>query len=101
MATYKAEFLSKHYKRRLRPREAYSMGPIMFHARLGSLAPRLASFLANRKLLKRLGGIAPARQAPAFASEQHRVPLRGPREVDAAEDAVGRGRPAGPVPGEL
>ncbi|HEY1358618.1 MAG TPA: FAD-linked oxidase C-terminal domain-containing protein [Thermoleophilaceae bacterium] len=69
MATYKAEFLSKHYKRRLRPRAAYSMGLIMFHARLGSLAPRLASFLANRKPLKRLGGLSPERQAPPFARE--------------------------------
>ena len=43
MATYKAEFLSKHYKRRLRPRAAYSMGLIMFWARLASRMPRLAS----------------------------------------------------------
>ncbi len=33
MATYKAEFLSHHYKGRLRPLPAYSMGLIMFHAR--------------------------------------------------------------------
>src|SRR5699024_7355621 len=34
MATYKAEFLSHHYKRRLRPRVAYSMGLIYWWSRL-------------------------------------------------------------------
>src|ERR671921_1753888 len=33
MATYKAEFLSKFYKGKLRPRYAYTMGLIMLHAR--------------------------------------------------------------------
>ncbi len=36
MATYKAEFLSRHFKGRLRPRAAYSMGLIMFWARAGA-----------------------------------------------------------------
>ncbi|HEV2075229.1 MAG TPA: FAD-linked oxidase C-terminal domain-containing protein, partial [Thermoleophilaceae bacterium] len=43
MATYKAEFLSKYFKRRLRPPEAYSMGLIMLHARAGQHVPRLAN----------------------------------------------------------
>jgi FAD/FMN-containing dehydrogenase/Fe-S oxidoreductase len=69
MATYKAEFLSKHYKRRLRPRQAYTMGLIMLHARLASRLPRLANALASRSVVKRLGGIAPERQMPRFATE--------------------------------
>jgi Fe-S oxidoreductase/FAD/FMN-containing dehydrogenase len=69
MATYKAEFLSKHFKRRLRPAPAYSMGLIMLHARAASRAPRLANFLGRRRLVKRLGGISPERELPAFARE--------------------------------
>ena len=67
MATYKAEFLSKYYKRRLRPAPAYSMGLIMLHARLAAKAPRLANFLGRRSLVKRLGGISPERELPQFA----------------------------------
>ncbi|HKN95391.1 MAG TPA: FAD-binding and (Fe-S)-binding domain-containing protein, partial [Thermoleophilaceae bacterium] len=39
MATYKAEFLSHFWKRRLRPRHAYALGLIYWEARLASLAP--------------------------------------------------------------
>jgi Fe-S oxidoreductase len=73
MATYKAEFLSRHFKRRLRPRPAYSMGLIMAHARLASLAPGLANALAGAPVLggalKRLGGISLQREAPPFARQ--------------------------------
>jgi Fe-S oxidoreductase len=69
MAAYKAEFLSKHYRRRLRPAAAYSMGLIMVHARLAALAPRLASRLAALAPVKRLGGISPERTIPPFARE--------------------------------
>jgi Fe-S oxidoreductase len=72
MATYKAEFLSKHYKRRLRPRAAYSMGLIMFHARAAARAPRLANALAKLGPVKRAGGIAPQRPMPRFAREPFR-----------------------------
>ncbi len=73
MATYKAEFLSHHYKGRLRPRAAYSMGLIMFHARLAKLAPRLANALTHAPglsaVLKRAGGLSPNREAPRFAHQ--------------------------------
>jgi len=72
MATYKAEFLSHHYKRRLRPRAAYSMGLIMFHARLAARAPRLANALAALAPVKRAAGIAPQREMPHFARETFR-----------------------------
>jgi Fe-S oxidoreductase len=39
MATYKAEFMYHHYKGRLRPRQAYSIGLIWWAARLASKAP--------------------------------------------------------------
>jgi FAD/FMN-containing dehydrogenase/Fe-S oxidoreductase len=73
MATYKAEFLAKHYKRRLRPRQAYSMGLIMFHARLAMLAPGLVNAVTGAPVLggalKRLGGISAERAMPSFATE--------------------------------
>jgi FAD/FMN-containing dehydrogenase/Fe-S oxidoreductase len=73
MATYKAEFLSKHYKRRLRPAAAYSMGLIMVHARLAARAPALANRLlalpAVGAAVKRAGGISPRRAMPPFAPE--------------------------------
>jgi FAD/FMN-containing dehydrogenase/Fe-S oxidoreductase len=72
MATYKAEFLSKHYRRRVRPRAAYSMGLIMLHARLASRAPRLANAALSLRAVKRLGGIAPERDMPRFAREPFR-----------------------------
>ena len=69
MATYKAEFLAKHFKRRPRPRAAYSMGLIDVHARVASRMPRLANFIASRGFVKRLGGIAPERPMPKFAEQ--------------------------------
>jgi FAD/FMN-containing dehydrogenase/Fe-S oxidoreductase len=88
MATYKAEFLSKHFKRRLRPRQAYSMGLIMLHARIAALTPRLASFLANRKLVKRLGGLAPERQTPPFARQTFKDWFSRRGEVNPHADPV-------------
>ncbi len=71
MATYKAEFLSHYYEGRLRPRTAYSIGLITWWSRLGSKAPGLANSVLKSKalggLMKRLGGIAPKREAPEFA----------------------------------
>ena len=69
MATYKSEFLAKHFKRRLRPRAAYSMGLINIHARLAARMPRLANLLARQGFVKRLGGIAPQREMPKFAQQ--------------------------------
>ena len=73
MATYKAEFLSHYYEGRSRPREAYSMGLISEWARLASLAPELVNFVTQtpglNELAKRIGGIAPERKLPPFASQ--------------------------------
>jgi FAD/FMN-containing dehydrogenase/Fe-S oxidoreductase len=73
MATYKAEFLSHYYKRRLRPRAAYAMGLIYWWARAASLMPRAVNYLTHRRpfsdIAKWLGGIAPQREMPSFAEE--------------------------------
>jgi FAD/FMN-containing dehydrogenase/Fe-S oxidoreductase len=70
MATYKAEFLAHYYEHRLRPIAAYTMGWIHLWARVASLAPDLANFLAP--FGKRLLGIAPERTMPRFAKRTFR-----------------------------
>jgi FAD/FMN-containing dehydrogenase/Fe-S oxidoreductase len=71
MATYKAEFLSHYWSRRLRPRQAYALGLIPWSARLGARAPRLANTLVRRepfaRLAKRAAGIAAEREVPPLA----------------------------------
>src|SRR5205823_5227560 len=76
MATYKAEFLSHYWSRRLRPRHAYALGLIPWTARLGGRAPGIANVLTQRepfaRLAKRLGGVTPERPLPAFATRTFR-----------------------------
>ncbi|HEX9942294.1 MAG TPA: FAD-binding and (Fe-S)-binding domain-containing protein [Thermoanaerobaculia bacterium] len=71
MATYKAEFLSHYYERRLRSRSAYAFGLIHWWARLASRAPGLANLFTQTPLLrdfaKLLAAAAPQRRLPAFA----------------------------------
>jgi Fe-S oxidoreductase len=71
MATYKAEFLHQHYRRRLRPAAHYSMGWLPLWLRLSARMPKLANAAGRSPrlsgLLKRLGGIAPERSLPTFA----------------------------------
>ncbi len=73
MATYKAEFLAHHYARRLRPMAHYALGWLPSWARIGKRAPRLVNALLHAPGLstlgKKLAGIAPEREAPAFATE--------------------------------
>ncbi|MFZ0391492.1 MAG: FAD-binding and (Fe-S)-binding domain-containing protein [Calditrichia bacterium] len=86
MATYKAEFYSHFYKHRLRPVTAYSMGLIYWWAKIGSRIPGITNFFSQtpgfRSVLKFLGGIAPERSIPKFASKPFRKlfqdrPLQG------------------------
>ena len=76
LATYKAEFLSHYYARRLRPRSAYALGLIPLWARVASRAPRLVNVLthapASGALAKRAAGIAPERPLPRFATHTFR-----------------------------
>jgi Fe-S oxidoreductase len=73
MATYKAEFRAHHYKGRLRPRAAYSMGLIREWSRLASSVPGLANTILQTpglsSLAKWAGGVAPQRRMPRYASE--------------------------------
>jgi FAD/FMN-containing dehydrogenase/Fe-S oxidoreductase len=72
MATYKAEFLSHYWKRRLRPRHAYALGLIYWEARLASRAPSLANLLLQRDPMASVGrravGVAEQRKPPPFAA---------------------------------
>ena len=74
MATYKAEFLHHHYKRRLRPMAHYSMGWLPLLARLAAVAPGTLNTIAHTPglsaLLKKAGGIDRHRDVPRFAPQR-------------------------------
>ncbi len=74
MATYKAEFLSHHYRGRIRPRSAYSMGLIYNWCRVAMLAPGWVNATLRAPALgpaiKWIAGISQAREAPAFARQR-------------------------------
>lgn len=72
MASYKAEFRSQHYRGRLRPRSAYSMGLIHKWSRFASWLPGLANVAAGSSLGKWIGGIAPERKVPPYAKQTFR-----------------------------
>jgi FAD/FMN-containing dehydrogenase/Fe-S oxidoreductase len=76
LATYKAEFAYRWYRRRLRPRIAYAFGYMPWLARLLGLAPRLVNLLAPLRLVKWLIGMHPLRSIPPFARETFRRQLR-------------------------
>ena len=86
MATYKAEFLSHHYRGRLRPRAAYAMGLIYWWARAGVAGRVLANVATSAPglsdLLKWAGGIE--RRRPAAASGPPELPPVV-RQPDAAQ----------------
>jgi Fe-S oxidoreductase len=71
MATYKAEFTHHHYAGRpwARPLSHWSMGWLPQLSRIASKTPRLVNRMAGTALAKRLGGIAPEREVPAFAEQ--------------------------------
>jgi Fe-S oxidoreductase len=76
MATYKAEFLSHHYARRLRPRSHYSMGWLPVWAQLAAGAPRVVNALARtpgiEQFAKRVAGVDEHRRLPSFAAQTFR-----------------------------
>ena len=71
MPTLKAEFLSHHYERRLRPRHAYAFGLIDQAARFASKLPGIANLVTQREpfssLAKLAAGAHPDRHLPPFA----------------------------------
>jgi FAD/FMN-containing dehydrogenase/Fe-S oxidoreductase len=89
IATYKAEFLHQHYRRRLRPRQAYSLGLIDKWARAASHLPRLANALTRAPVLrhaaKAAAGVSQQRDVPTFAARTFADWFAGhaPRDRDA------------------
>jgi hypothetical protein len=86
MASYKAEFLSRYYERRSRPRQAWSMGRIGDWARLAAAVPRLTNFMTNAPLLssvsKWVAGVATDRDLPKFAETGFRRSFVAGRPAD-------------------
>jgi len=74
MATYKAEFLHQHYRRRLRPLAHYSMGWLPAFAQAAAMLPSVVNRVAHTRgisaLLKKVGGIDQRREIPRFADQQ-------------------------------
>ncbi|GLW62675.1 lactate dehydrogenase [Actinomadura rubrobrunea] len=86
MATYKAEFLHRHYAGRVRPMAHYSMGWLPLWSRMVSGAPArfVNAALARERVagvVKRVAGIEPRRRMVRFAEEslQRWYRRRGPR----------------------
>lgn len=90
MATFKAEFMAHYYRRRLHPRDAYSMGLIWWWSRAASHVPRLANLFLQTPglagMCKWIGGIARERTMPRYARQsfrdwfqQHQGPQGPPR----------------------
>ena len=95
MATYKAEFLSHYYKRRLRPRNAYSMGLIWQWARLARFAPGIVNEVVSAPVLgaaaRWLAGITDKREPPTFAARSFQdwfAARPNPRVEDATRPPV-------------
>jgi FAD/FMN-containing dehydrogenase/Fe-S oxidoreductase len=83
VATYKAEFMARHYAGRLRPRAAYSMGLIHWWAHLAAIAPGLANSVGAAPgiaaLAKLVAGVDGRRRLPRFAGRTFRASL--PKDV--------------------
>ncbi|MFJ2959324.1 FAD-linked oxidase C-terminal domain-containing protein [Streptomyces sp. NPDC087270] len=73
MATYKAEFLHRHYRGRLRPRSHYAMGWLPVWLRWAAPFAGPLNLLGRARstswLAKRLAGVAAERKMPELASE--------------------------------
>ncbi len=84
MATYKAEFLAHYYDGHRRPLNAYAFGLMHRWARMAAVAPRIANFVTQAPVLRRVAKaavhIAPQRTIPRFARHtfrhwyRHRAP---------------------------
>jgi Fe-S oxidoreductase len=76
MATYKSEFLSHYWERRLRPRSAYAIGLVNVWMRAASFAPGLANLVTQSPVLRDLAKLAAAmpkqRSIPAIAPRTFR-----------------------------
>ena len=89
MATYKSEFLSHYYKKKMRPRSAYAFGWIYWWSRLASMAPEVANLLTQNKftgrIAKAMAGVSQKRTIPKFAETTFRSWFRD-RKKNSGED---------------
>ena len=69
MATYKAEFLAQHYKRRVRPRNHYALGLLPYALRT---SPGLVNALSGSRIARRAAGLSTRRAMPPVAPEPFR-----------------------------
>jgi FAD/FMN-containing dehydrogenase/Fe-S oxidoreductase len=73
VATYKAEFLSHYYERRLRPRYAYTSGLIYWWSRAAAHMPASANFFTQtpglNRLVKFAAGYSQKRRLPPYAPQ--------------------------------
>lgn len=88
VATYKTEFLSHHYAKRVRPASHYSMGWLPLWCRVAARMPLVLNALTRSPLsplIKRAGGIAAERDIPQFARytflRSHRAERRQQRRT--------------------
>ncbi|TDD76696.1 FAD-binding oxidoreductase [Actinomadura rubrisoli] len=100
MATYKAEFLYRHYAGRRRPMAHYSMGWLPLWSRLATAVPgtsRMVNAAMSREpiaaAVKRAAGVEPRREMIRFAARTLRQWFRashggGPRPVGRAGTVV-------------
>ncbi|WP_372498610.1 FAD-binding and (Fe-S)-binding domain-containing protein [Yinghuangia soli] len=100
MATYKAEFLHRHYAGRLRPRAHYTLGALPWWARAVAAVPGLAALtgaVAEHPMLTRTAlraaGLDPARDLPAFAAEPFTRAWRRIRPAAARRAELSSARP--------
>ena len=97
MATYKAEFLSHYYERKLRPVAAYTMGWIYWWAKAAARAPGLANAIMSLPITRRLGGVAPERTMPRFAKTTFVEQFKQRPVISSRED--GEKSPSHHLPG--
>src|SRR5690606_2571213 len=94
MATYKAEFLHHHYRRRVRPRTHYSLGWLPAWLRLAQAAPSLAGPVARTpalaKIARKVAGIDQQREIPTLPKTtlQRAFRRRGSRGSGSAGTVV-------------
>ena len=92
MATYKSEFLSHYYERKLRPRTAYAFGWIYWWSRLASTMPNIVNFLTHAPVLstiaKTLAGVTQKRSIPNFAERTFRSWFRSRSEKNEGKPKV-------------
>ncbi|WP_353647891.1 FAD-binding and (Fe-S)-binding domain-containing protein [Nakamurella sp. A5-74] len=80
MATYKAEFHSHYYAKRLRPRHMYALGMLPWATRVAARIPLVANAVLRApvlsELVRRTAGLTTTRPAPAFSRMSFRAQMR-------------------------